>query len=147
MRVKIWFVVSTLLLPIWSTIRVGAQASIKTNTGAITITHSEPGILSVERLYASADKVVIVETTSGDNENYDQPLYKAKVLKSFKGSASGETIFFGPYVGTKVGWSYLLFLRTVKNPISPKTKATAYGTVSYSNVFNEGYSSMEISRL
>jgi hypothetical protein len=68
------------------------------------------------------------------------------VIQSFKGMPRGAAVYFGPFVGEKLGWEYVLFLRNVTKPITPKTTATAsYGTIPYFEVFNEGYSSMETS--
>jgi hypothetical protein len=83
---------------------------------------------------------------SGDTESYDHTVYKGEVIQSFKGMPHLATVYFGPYVGEKLGWEYVLFLRNATKPITPKTTATAsYGTVPYSEVFNQGYSSMETS--
>ena len=67
-------------------------------------------------------------------------------MKTFKGATVGQTIYFGPYVGTRLGWEYVLFLRNAAKPLAPNpTSSVNYGTVYYSEVFNEGYSSMETS--
>ena len=87
-----------------------------------------------------------MKIVSGDVETYSTAVYKAEVVKSFKGAAAGETVYFGPYVGERLGWEYILFLRNVSEPIKPKTPTSAgYGTIRYAEVFNEGYSSMETS--
>jgi hypothetical protein len=110
----------------------------------ITITNSEPGIITLGHLREQSDIVALVKVISGDTENYDVALYKAEVVTGYKGAAAGQTIFFGPYLGTRLGWEYLLFLRTNSAPLAPKKNAAGrYGTVRYSSVFNEGYSSME----
>jgi len=57
----------------------------------------------------------------------------------------GATVYFGPFMGEKLGGEYFLFLRSVKDPINPKTEATSYGKIPYSEIFDEGYSSMETS--
>jgi hypothetical protein len=73
-------------------------------------------------------------------------MYKAEVVQVFKGAVRGQTIFFGRFLGTRLGWEYVLFLHAVKEPIAPRISPTAaYGTVHYGEVFNEGYSSMETS--
>jgi hypothetical protein len=110
------------------------------------VTTAEPAIIDVASLFKQADTVALVKIVSGDAENYSQAIYKAEVIKSFKGATSGEAIYFGPYVGEKLGWEYILFLRNVDKPIASKTTLSAsYGTIHYANVFNEGYSSMETS--
>ena len=81
-----------------------------------------------------------------DTEAYSTAVYKAEVVKSFKGAATGEIVYFGPYVGERLGWEYIVFLRNASEPIKPKTTQNAgYGTIRYAEVFNEGYSSMETS--
>jgi hypothetical protein len=110
------------------------------------VTISEPRIYEISELFKTADVVALVKIVSGDAENYDHAVYKGELIQSFKGMPRGATIYFGPFVGEKLGWEYILFLRNVTKPITPKRTATAtYGTISYSEVFNEGYSSMETS--
>jgi hypothetical protein len=109
---------------------------------AVTIT--EPGIYEIGGLFKSADVVALVKIVSGDAENYDCAVYKGEVVQSFKGIQRGTIIYFGPFVGYKLGDEYVLFLRNVDQPITPKTTAS-YGTIHYSKVFNQGYSSMETS--
>jgi hypothetical protein len=111
-----------------------------------TVTITEPGIYEVGDLFKAADVVALVKVVSGDAENYDYAVYKGEVVQSFKGSQRGTIIYFGPFVGNKLGDEYVLFLRNVAEPITPKTTATAsYGTIHYSKVFNQGYSSLETS--
>jgi hypothetical protein len=119
-----------------------SQAQITTNETTI----SEPGLYKLEELYKYADIVALVEVLSGDIENYEHAVYKAKVVKSFKGTSEGETIYFGPYKGDRLGWEYVLFLRNVAESIVPKTGPNvSYGRIHYAMIFNEGYSSMETS--
>jgi hypothetical protein len=110
------------------------------------VTITEPGVYKISDLFNGADLVALVRIVSGDTENYEHTVYKGEVIQSFKGIPRGATIYFGPFVGEKLGWEYVLFLRNVMKPITPKTTATAsYGTIPYLEVFNEGYSSMETS--
>jgi len=110
------------------------------------ITIVEPGVINLAGLLKIADTVALVKVVSGDTENYTTTVYKAEVVKNFKGTAVGETVYYGPYVGVRLGWEYILFLRNVEKPLAPKTNSTVnYGTIHYSEVFNEGYSSMETS--
>ena len=110
------------------------------------VTIQEPGVYDVAKLFKQADKVVLVKVVAGDTEAYDVAIYKAEIKKSFKGANAGETIYFGPFLGQKLGWEYILFLRDVPKPITPKaTSNTGYGTIQYSEVFNEGFTSMETS--
>ena len=110
------------------------------------VTITEPGVYKIGGLFKVADVVALVKIVSGDAENYDHAVYKGEVIQSFKGTERGATVYFGPFVGEKLGWEYVLFLRSVTKLITPKTAATAsYGRIHYSEVFNEGYSSMESS--
>jgi hypothetical protein len=107
------------------------------------ITNSEPGIYQLSDLFKRADHVVLAKIVSGDIENYDVAVYKAEVLKSFKGVTTGQVIYFGPYGGEELGSEYVLFLRDLSKHITPKkTAAAGYGTIPYLEVFNEGYTSM-----
>ncbi len=110
------------------------------------VTISEPSVYDIGELFKSADVVALVRIVSGDAESYGHTVYKGELIQGFKGMPRGATVYFGPFVGEKLGWEYVLFLRNVTKPIAPKATATAsYGTVPYSEVFNEGYSSMETS--
>jgi hypothetical protein len=107
------------------------------------VTITEPAVIDLASLFKQADTVALVKIVSGDAENYGITVYKAQVVKSFKGKPAGESVYFGPYVGERIGWEYILFLRSVTQPIAPKsTSSVSYGTVHYSEIFNEGYSSM-----
>lgn len=110
------------------------------------VTLIEPSVYKISDLFKEADVVALVKVVSGDTENYNHPVYKGEVIQSFKGLPHESIVYFGPFRGNKLGWEYILFLRNVTKPITPKTSPTAsYGTIGYSEVFNEGYSSMEIS--
>jgi hypothetical protein len=111
-------------------------------TQQISITNDEPAIYKLSDLFLHADKVAIVKVISGDTEAYEVSIYKARVIKAFKGVSEGDIVYFGPYERTELGGEYVLFLRNAPNPIEPKDKGGAYGTVRYSTIFNEGYSSM-----
>jgi hypothetical protein len=111
-----------------------------------TVAITEPGSGTLDNYMNRADVVALVKVVAGDTEAYGVPIYKAEVIQGFKGAVAGQTIFFGRFVGTRLGWEYVLFLRDVKNPLTPKPSATnAFGTIHYAEVFNEGYSSMETS--
>lgn len=112
----------------------------------ITVTNTEPAIIKLENLFQLADTVALVKVVSGDTESYAKAVYKGQVVKSFKGAAARDTIYFGPYVGIKLGGEYILFLRNAAKPLTPNpTSNVNYGAVQYSEIFNEGYSSMESS--
>jgi len=132
------------LLGISTHLTSAQQSQAQITGGGVTI--SEPGVYPLAGLFQHADIVVVAKVLSGDTENYAVPVYKAEVVKSFKGASVGETIYFGPYVGERLGWEYILFLRNSPDPIVPKVANTAsYGRVHFTKVFNEGYSSMETS--
>ena len=121
-----------------------AQLASGQQSKVVTIT--EPGVYKLANLFKNADVVALVKIISGDAENYDRTVYKGEVLQSFKGTSQGGTVYFGPFVGERLGSEYILFLRKVSKPVSPKTTPTAsYGTIQYWEIFDEGYSSMETS--
>jgi hypothetical protein len=116
-----------------------SQAEISANGTTI----SEPGVYQLAELFKHSDIVASVKIVSGDTEHYDGAVYKAQVVRSFKGSSVGETIYFGRYVGERLGWEYFVFLQNADAVVPKSGSLTSYGKVRYSRVFNEGYSSME----
>lgn len=129
----------TLLLITWVT--TAAWSSPAQEAREITIT--EPGVYVLADLFRRADTVALVKIVSGDTEAYEVAVYKAEVVRSFKGSEPGRVIYFGPYVGNKLGSEYFVFLRKVSDALTPKTTAAAgYGTIHYQEIFNQGYSAM-----
>ncbi len=119
------------------------QATIRTPEGNQL---SEPGLYQLTDLFSHADKVALVKVVSGTTETYDIAIYKAQVVEGFKGVVAGEIVYFGPYIATEIGTEYVLFLRDNPKAIEPRAKADGgYGTVHYSEVFNQGYSSMRTS--
>ena len=121
-----------------------AQLAIAQATKDVSI--REPGVYDLTALFKRADRVALVKVTAGDSEAYTTAVYKAEVVKGFKGRSGGQTLFFGPYLGNKLGSEYILFLHDASKTISPKTTSrSGFGTVPYAEVFDEGYSSMEIS--
>jgi hypothetical protein len=111
--------------------------------GTQSVTLTEPGVYTLKDLFTAADIVAIVRITSGDSEHYQSAVYKGEVIRSFKGVNAGQILYFGPFIGNRIGWEYVLFLRNSKQPLAPKTSDSPYGTVVYREVFDEGYSSME----
>ena len=110
------------------------------------LTIAEPAVHTIGDLFKNADIVAVVKVLSGDTENYEHAVYKGEVVRSFKGAATGATVYFGPFVGERLGWEYFLFLHNKTKSLAPKTAASAgYGTIRYSEIFNQGYSSMESS--
>jgi hypothetical protein len=118
-------------------------AQLVTAQSPSKVTTTEPRIYHLADLFTHADKVALVRVTSGNTEAYDVAIYKAQVVKGFKGLSAGEAIYFGPYIRTELGSEYILFLRDNPRAIDPKAKTDGgYGKVKYSEVFDEGYSSM-----
>jgi len=110
------------------------------------MTNVEPARINLGELFKIADVVAVVRVVAGDAESYDVAIYKAVVVSSFKGATDGNTIYFGKFIGVRLGWEYVIFLRNAKEPATPKeAKNPAFGTVKYLAVFNEGYSAMESS--
>ena len=107
------------------------------------VTITEPSVIPIEKLYKHADVVALVKIVSGDTENYTVPIYKAEVLVGFKGAAKGQKIYFGPHIGNRLGWEYVVFLANENRSLQPKSGSTFnYGNVRPLEVFNQGYSSM-----
>jgi hypothetical protein len=102
----------------------------------------EPTVFGVLDLYRHADIVAVVKVISGDTEAYETPVYKGQVVTAFKGVSADDIIYFGSYLGTQLGYEYVLFLQNIPTRLQPKKAGGAYGVVKYSKVFNEGYSSM-----
>lgn len=122
------------------------QTSITTTIGQTTTTITEPGVTDIPELFRVSDKVALVKTVSGDTEHYKVAVYKAQVVQPFKATVRGETLYFGPYVGLKLGWEYIVFLRANAAPLQPMAAtAVSYGSVSYFSIFNEGYTVLDTS--
>ena len=79
-----------------------------------TIEISEPATVAITDLFKQADVVAVVQILSGDSENYETAVYKAKVLTAFKSAKVGQQLFFGPFIGYEVGGQYIAFLRRAK---------------------------------
>lgn len=108
-----------------------------------TVTITEPTVVDLASLFKQADTVALVKVVSGTAENYRIAVCKVEVLESFKGAVAGQTVYFRPCVGHRLGWEYVLFLRNVAQPIAPNNPSgVSYGTIHYSEIFNEGYASM-----
>lgn len=137
-RIVLLFTIATTLARLAPAQQPGAQQSEQ-------VTIREPGTYELAGLFKHADTVALVKVVAGDTESYRCAVYKAEVLKNFKGAKAGETIYFGPYMGERLGWEYILFLRNTPDPIPPKAPGSAFGAIRYAEVFNEGYSSMETS--
>jgi hypothetical protein len=113
---------------------------------SVQMTNQEPASYDLASLAAKADTVALVKIVASDTESYNIAIYKAEMVKVFKGPAAEQTLYFGPYAGLKLGSEYIVFLRTNPNFISPKAKSTGgYGAIRYSEDFDQGYASMEVS--
>jgi hypothetical protein len=102
--------------------------------------------VKVETLFHEADLVAIVRILSGDSENYPVTIYKAEVLKAFKGAAVKEKIYFGPFVSLGVGSEYLVFLSKSNNGIKVQGSSPLnYGAIPiFYRIMYDGYSIMPI---
>lgn len=119
-------------------------SQLKTTPSQVTTT--EPGVYKLSDLFTRADRVALVKVISGNTEAYDVAIYKAQVIRGFKGLSAGENIYFGPYIGTELGSEYILFLRDTAKAMEPRAKTDGgFGTIKYMEVFDEGYSSMRTS--
>jgi hypothetical protein len=123
---------------------IAQSASVTTTTGQATTTLTEPAVTDVAGLFHDADLVAVVKVVSGDTEHYTTAAYKAQVVQAFKGTNTGETLYFGPYVGLRLGWQYVVFLRSMHETLKPTSEtAISYGPLRYYLIFDEGYTAME----
>jgi hypothetical protein len=124
----------------------GQSITVKTEQPTSTFTNTEPARIALADLFRMSDVVAVVKIVSGDTENYKTAIYKASVVTSFKGTTNGKTIFFGPFIGYRLGSEYILFLRDTKKTAAPVgSPAAGYGSVNAFEVFNQGYSAMDSS--
>ncbi len=121
-------------LMLWSYLGAMAQST--------TVTIAEPAATNLTDLFQHADVVASVKIVSGDSENYGVAIYKARVIQSFKGPGPGEMIYFGPYVGMRLGWEYIVFLHAESEVIVPKASSSGYGPIHYAKILNEGYGAL-----
>ena len=103
--------------------------------------------VKLEDLFREADVVAEVRILSGDGENYEPTVYKARVLGALKGTTPGATIYFGPSDTYGIGNEYLVFLRRSPTPVRPKSTPPdrSYGTISefYEGMYS-GFGIMEV---
>jgi hypothetical protein len=119
---------------------------------AKTFTITEPAIVRLDELFQQADAVATIEILSGDAEHYATAVYKARVVESFKGLTSGETIYFGPFISYGIGSEYLAFLHRSQTGVRPEQPGengpVSYGALqSFYEVMYEGYSIMPVEYL
>jgi len=115
----------------------------------VSTTISEPATVKVEQLLKQADLVAVVQILSGDTEHYPSAVYKAEVLRSFKGTDNGAIIYFGPFISYRLGGEYVVFLHHSDKRIELKPQQTAsglsYGPISsFYLVMYEGYSALPV---
>jgi hypothetical protein len=111
----------------------------------LTVDATTIASVKLENLFSQADQVVLVKIVAADDEHYETAVYKAQVELAYKGAASGETIYFGPFVGYALGNEYLLFLRTGAGERANKNEGLSFGDItSVSRVMYEGYSSLAV---
>ncbi|MFZ1701527.1 MAG: hypothetical protein WBO10_04310 [Pyrinomonadaceae bacterium] len=121
-------------------------------TKIVTVTTSEPSTVSLDALFAQADIVAFVSIRSGDAENYDVSVYKAVILKAYKGTKVNEIIYFTPFNSYGLGSEYLVFLKKTGKRIETivskesKRKVLPYDAKQpFSRIMYDGYSVMEAS--
>jgi len=116
----------------------------------VTVTISEPAPLTLEKLFEQADVVAVLEVLSGDSENYAVAVYRARTVEPFKGTVKDQIIFFGPFIGYRVGYQYVAFLRRLETGMRPEQQATENATLSFGEVTTpygimyDGYSIMPV---
>ncbi len=125
-----------------------AKDPSKGQTKVTSIEIREPATVKLEDLFKNADVVAVIKIQSGDTEHYSTVVYKSEVVTPFKGVAVGETVFLGPFVGYRIGWEYLAFLKRSDEQMAPSKESTgpaiSYGSLpSFYRIMYEGYSFME----
>ena len=126
----------------------GGSASMTTSVQEkgkeVSVTITEPGVYSLAQLYKTADVVALVKITAADEESYPKAVYKSTVVTAFKGSKEGQVVYFGPFIGEKLGSEYFVFLKNEKQPLAPtKESKVAFGVVPYAIDFDDGFTEME----
>ena len=134
------------LCPLWLAMLLSVVAA----PAQQTIEISEPAVVKLGDLFKQADVVAVVQILSGDRENYDTAVYKSKVLMQFKGTAVGEELYFGPFIGYGVGNEYVAFLRRATSAPKlqgqrPTHTSIAYGPLEvFHLIMYQGYSIMSV---
>jgi hypothetical protein len=110
------------------------------------VTHAETiRSVTLSDLFAQADEVALVKVVSGDSEHYKTAVYKAIIEQGFKGARSGDTIFFGPFVGYGVGLEYLVFLKKGSSQEPITSTLAPYGRIqSLDRIMYAGYSILPV---
>jgi hypothetical protein len=102
--------------------------------------------VKLEDLFRQADFVAIVKVLSADGEHYGQTaVYKAQVVRAFKGALEKETIYFGPHTGGSLDSEYLIFARKSEG-IRPDGDANAgFGAIPvFYRTMYSGFGQLEI---
>ena len=133
-----------LALETWVSAELPRQVTVHTGLRCAQVSTEEPGVYELAELFKYADAVALVKVVSGDTENYSVAVYKAEIVKAFKGAAVGQSVFYGPFVGTRLGAEYILFLQNARSLTPKNGPTTAFGTVPYAKELNLGYGSMEV---
>jgi hypothetical protein len=146
MKVALIWLAPMLLTTLSPRIISAQSITAKLENPSESVKITEPAKMTLEQVFKMSDVIALVRVVSGDTENYKIAMYKTTVVKGFKGTDEGKTIYFGQYSGVRLGSDYVVFLRNAKEPAVPTTSPNAaYGTVKYLDVFNQGYTAMESS--
>src|SRR5262249_21400369 len=101
--------------------------------------------------FKEADFVGVIEIKAGDSENYEKCIYKANIIKSYKGNVIGKFIYLGPYIGLSIGNQYLAFLKNTNKSLNnfilekDSEKPLPFnGLEIYYNIMYGGYSILPI---
>ena len=107
--------------------------------------------VSLENLYKEADFVAFIKILSGDAEHYDGAIYKAEVLKAYKGTKEKEIIYFGEFISYRIGNEYLAFFKKTDKILGQQIdKDVESGTAPYDSkqgffrIMYAGYSIMPV---
>jgi hypothetical protein len=107
--------------------------------------------VSLENLYKQADFVSFVKILSGDVEHYNGAIYKAEVLKAYKGAKEKEIIYFGEFISYGIGSEYLAFFNKADKTIGQlidedvKNSSAPYNAKqSFFRIMYAGYSIMPV---
>jgi hypothetical protein len=79
---------------------------------ATSTLHATSFVCSLPDLAKDATFIGRVTIVAGTTESFKEAVYKAKVVEAIKGAELGKYLYFGPYVGTRVGWDYFVFLKS-----------------------------------
>lgn len=137
---------TALLLVVFSCPFVAPTISFpQAKNSSVDLSIAEPAVISASELFRQADTVALVKIVSADDENYPAAVYKGQILKSYKGVGQPKTIYYGPFIGGRLGGEYVVFLRRKNQPLIPKKAGGGYGKIPYQEIFNQGYGSWMVS--